>query len=142
MNFSNAIWLIILGAMAASGAIVSKRPDAKQLLDKLAPYQGWSGLVSGIWGIFGLVYSISLLGWFKLGIAGIIAWLFWVGMSLLLIGLGSILGTGLAKTYVKDAKAQEKMDQLYNKLAPYRDTVGFVAIGFAIVDIVITIIAF
>ncbi len=38
-----AIVAILGGLIAASGLIVAKKPNAKELLDKLTPYQGCVG---------------------------------------------------------------------------------------------------
>ena len=51
----SAIIAIIGGIIAASSFIIAKKPDAKELIDKLTPYQGWIGVVLtffGVWGIF------------------------------------------------------------------------------------------
>ncbi len=136
MHLVNAIWTFLLGVLAASGAIIARKPDAKQLIDKLAPYQGWMGLVSGIWGIWATINTILNMRLLGLGIMAAIFWVLLLADSLLNIALGSILGTALAKTYVKDPKAQEKMDQLYNKLSPFRNTLGFAGIALAIVTII------
>jgi hypothetical protein len=53
---------IACGILAASAYIVARRPDARQLIDKLTPYQGWIGFVLFFWGawlVFGLVTQLS-----------------------------------------------------------------------------------
>lgn len=138
MFYVDALWIIVLGILAASGAIVAKRPDAKQMIDKLAPYQGWMGLVAGIWGIWSLIDTIFHIGLLGMGLIGIIVWILALAVSLLLISLGAISGTSLAKTYVKNPEAQARMDQLYTKLSPYRNTLGFIGIGLGIVLIILS----
>ncbi len=34
------------GILAASALIIARKPNAKQLIDKLTPYQGWIGVCS------------------------------------------------------------------------------------------------
>ena len=33
------------GLLAASNLIIARKPNAKDLIDKLTPYQGWIGIV-------------------------------------------------------------------------------------------------
>lgn len=49
------ILLIILGLLAAPALFLKNKPNAKELLDKLVPYQGWIGLVFCVWGVFGII---------------------------------------------------------------------------------------
>ena len=52
------------GTLASSGFIISKKPNAKELIDKLVPYTGWIGMVMFVWGIWetiAVVTHLSLL---------------------------------------------------------------------------------
>jgi len=40
------ITLILLSIVAVPSLILSKKPNAKELLEKVEPYQGWIGLVN------------------------------------------------------------------------------------------------
>lgn len=126
MTLYNGIWLIILGVMGAASLIVSKRPDAKDALAKLAPYQGWFGAASAIWGVFGVIQAILALGW--LSVAPIL-WITYLADTLLEVALGLLLGVGVLKTFIKNEQANAKMDQTITKLAPYQGTLGLIAIG-------------
>ena len=42
---------ILGGVIAASSYIVSKKPNAKELIDKIVPYQGWIGVILLFWSI-------------------------------------------------------------------------------------------
>jgi len=55
----SSIIAIVGGTIAASSIIVAKKPNAQELIDKLTPYQGWIGVVLTIWGVLGLISSIS-----------------------------------------------------------------------------------
>ena len=44
MDVLNALLVIAGGILAAAGLIISKKPDAKQLIDKLVPYQAFIGV--------------------------------------------------------------------------------------------------
>src|SRR5215831_12579640 len=63
MGLITGIVLIALGVLAASSSIVAKRPDAKNYIDALVPYQGWLGLVACLWGIWIVFNAILHLNW-------------------------------------------------------------------------------
>jgi hypothetical protein len=131
----DGIWLAVLGVLGASSLIIAKRPDAKEAIAKIAPYQGWMGAVSACWGtwrIIGSVLSLGLLGTWP------IFWATWLVNALLLFSLGLLLGVGTLKTFIKAPDAQAKMDQLITKLQPYQGTLGLAAIGVGIWRVVST----
>ena len=59
MELINALVLIAGGILAASGLIIAKKPDAKQLIDKLMPYQAIIGVVLLALGILNLLRWIG-----------------------------------------------------------------------------------
>src|SRR5580658_10820481 len=63
MGLINGLWLVVLGILGASSLIIAKKPNAKELIAKLAPYQGWIGAVSALWGAWGIISSILSIGW-------------------------------------------------------------------------------
>jgi hypothetical protein len=133
MVLSFGAWLIVLGILGASSLIIAKRPDAKQLIDKIVPYQGWFGAASVFYGIFDLISSIGAMG--MMGVhppIGLIWWILYLANGLLQISLGLLLGVGVIKTFIKDPTAQAKMDQTIVKLSPFQGTLGFIAIGVGI----------
>lgn len=121
----HGIWLIILGALAVPNLIL-KKPELKPVLDKITPFQGWIGIVSALWGLWGLISSILNLG--LLGRAPI-WWITLTADSALLAGLGILLGVGTAKTFIKDEAAKARMDQTAAKIAPYQGTLGIAALA-------------
>jgi hypothetical protein len=46
--------MIVCGALAASGFIIQRKPDARELFDKLAPYQGTMGVILVLWSTWSL----------------------------------------------------------------------------------------
>ena len=50
MGIIGGIVLVVLGALALPSLIAAKAPNAKDLLDKIAPYQGWIGGIARAWG--------------------------------------------------------------------------------------------
>ncbi len=129
MNFFDGLWLLILGVLAVPNLVLSKQPDAKKVLDKITPYQGWIGLISGIYGIIRIPYLFSGLSLFKLGLRGILLYAILAVFVVTQTLLGFILGVGVLKTFVKDPTAQGKLDQTLAKIIPYQATLGLLAIA-------------
>jgi hypothetical protein len=121
--------LLVLGAVCASNLIIARKPDAKELIAKVAPYQGWIGAISALWGVWWLINWILnmrvMMTWPILGIT-------WLANSILLLSLGLLCGIGVLKTFIKAPAATEKLDLTVAKLAPYQAILGLVGIGVAI----------
>ena len=131
--------LIVLSILAVPSLILAKRPDAKELLDKVAPYQGWMGLAFcfwGIWGVISAVLNISYLTSFP------IWWITWVAGSAMEAVLGFILGYGVIAKIVlsKNEEAKKKGEALLAKLAPVQGTLGLIGIGVGAWTIVASIL--
>lgn len=129
---------IIGGLLAASGFIVKRRPDAQELLDKLAPYQGWIGVTMFVWGIkeiIGAVTGMSLLS------VSPLMWIFWAlsGVSDLLVGF--LLGFGLITHYVlsRNEQAKEKGAALKEKLVNIQAPLGLLSIVMGTLYIVVVV---
>ena len=121
--------LFVLGAVSASNLIIARKPDAKELIAKVAPYQGWIGAVSALWGAWWLVNWILnlkvMMTWPILGIT-------WLADALLLLGLGLLCGIGVLKSFIKAPAAVEKLDLTVAKLAPFQGVLGLAGIGVAL----------
>ncbi len=121
----NGIWLALLGVLAVPSLILSKRPDAKEMLAKLAPYQGWIGAISALWGVWLVLHLLLNIGVYlhvPISLATLLA------DGVLQAALGFILGIGVMKTFIKDPTAQAKMDETLTKLAPHQGRLGLVAV--------------
>ena len=125
----NGIWLVLLGALAVPSLILAKRPDAKDMLAKITPYQGWIGAVSCLGGIWGIISAVLNIGWLS---TWPIWWSSWLIGSIFQATLGLILGIGTLKTFIKNPQAQAKMDETLAKLSPKQGMLGIGAIGFGI----------
>jgi hypothetical protein len=123
------IWLALLGVLAVPSLIIAKKPNAKELIAKIAPYQGWIGAISALWGVWGIITAVLNLGWLS---AAPIYWVTWLADSVLQAALGLILGVGVLKTFIKDARAQSKMDETLAKLTPKQGVLGLTAIGVGV----------
>ena len=128
MGLISALVMIAAGILGASNLIVSKKPNAREYIDKLVPYQGWIGVALFIWGIIDVVQFVfssgSLIGILSPGRA---MWLIRAVTELL---LGFLLGFGLITKYAlsKNDSALEKGRAIRRKLAAYQGTLGLVAI--------------
>ncbi|GAC1355334.1 MAG: hypothetical protein NVSMB47_08780 [Polyangiales bacterium] len=134
MGLGAGIWLIVLGILGAASLIIAKRPDAKEAIGKLAPYQGWIGASSVLWGLWIAIWCVLNMGiltsWSVIGFATYLA------VAFVLVALGLLLGVGVLKTFTKSEQAHAKMDQTITKLAPFQGTLGLIAIGLGVWDII------
>ena len=131
------MWIITVavllagGLLGAANLIIAKKPNAKELIDKLTPYQGWIGVVLVVWGVIDVIRIVPSLG--ALSAAPL-----WMVISLLTalteLGLGFLLGYGLISKYVLGSSPQalEKGQQLRANLAVYQGPLGLTAIVLAI----------
>jgi hypothetical protein len=137
MGLGTSVWLVVLGVLAAANLIIAKKPEAKELIGKISPYQGWIGAISFLWGIW-----ITI--WMVLGIVNLanhpIWWITMVAVGAIQGVLGLVLGIGVLKTFIKAPAAQQKMDQALAKVAPYSGTLGLVSIGLGVWALVANIV--
>ncbi len=115
------------GTLASSGFIINKKPNAKELIDKLVPYTGWIGLVMFVWGVWetiAVVRHLSLLS------AAPLTWIFWTGMAVADLLVGFILGFAMISKYVlnKNEVAKQKGQMIREKLVKIQVPLGFLAI--------------
>jgi len=125
MSYLSGIWLVVLGVLAAPNLVISKKPEAKEILDKLIPYQGWFGAVSAIYGVIDVIRFLGRMRWFDLIPVGMLTFI--VG-ALVTLALGLLLGIGVIKSFVGSDEAKAKMDELIAKLAPKQGTLGLVGL--------------
>lgn len=129
MGLTTGIWLLLLGVLGASNLIIAKRPDAEQYIAKIAPYQGWMGAVSALWGVWIVIHAILNMAWLGRGFWPMIWWITYLADGLVLLALGLLLGVGILKTFITQAEALRRMDQTVARLAPKQGVFGLVAIA-------------
>ena len=128
MEFINALVLIVGGILAVSGLIVAKKPDAKQLLDKLMPYQAIIGVVLLALGV------LNLLRWLGNHLFAMISAVPLFGFTILAMIVTSILlgfmfgMPQIAKWMPGDGGAEQKGMELSKKLAPFQVIIGLIGI--------------
>ncbi len=125
MSWFTGLWLALLGVLAAPNLIISKKPEAKEIIAKLAPYQGWIGAGSAIWGLIKLIGTFKYFDWFSVIPVGIITM---VVAALLTLALGLLLGIGVIKTFVSSEAAKAKIDEMMAKLAAKQGILGLLGI--------------
>jgi len=125
MSYLNGIWLAVLGILAAPNLIISKKPEAKEIIAKMVPYQGWIGAVSAVYGLIQVIRFLTHMSIFQYIPVGALTWL---ASGLLQLGLGLLLGIGVIKSFVGSEEAKAKMDDMIAKLAPKQGMLGLLGI--------------
>ncbi|WBU88190.1 hypothetical protein [Cellulophaga omnivescoria] len=121
------ISLILLSILAVPSLLLSKKPNAKELLEKIEPYQGWIGMVFCFWGIWGIVSAILTIGWLS---TWPILWITYLVGNIVTAALGFMLGYGLINKYVlsKNEAAKAKAEEMRAKIAPKQGKLGLVGL--------------
>lgn len=123
------------GVLASSGFIISKKPNAKELIDKLVPYQGWIGAVMFFWGIWETISVVTHLG--QLGEAPL-RFVFWMLVAASDLLVGFLLGYGLITKYAfgKNEQAQQKGAAVRAKLVKWQAPLGLLAVVMGVLYLV------
>ncbi len=121
-------FLLALGVLGASSVIVKKKPEAKDLIEKLAKISGWVGVVSALYGIWGLINVLRFVGMLRFMA---LMWLTMLVTSLVFIGLGFIFGYGMVTAYLSE-EAKAKGEQLRKKLIGFQIPLGYVSLALAV----------
>ncbi|MGO9831830.1 MAG: hypothetical protein ACLPJH_16985 [Myxococcaceae bacterium] len=115
------LWLLLLGVLGAS-SLVGRREEGRKALAALEPYQGWIGVVSVVWGVWRFVLLVLGVHYRP--------WLLNLVAAGLLVCLGLLLGVGILEGFLKDPSGKANVEKLVQKLIPYRQTLGVVAMVF------------
>jgi hypothetical protein len=139
MGLFTGIVLLVLGVLASASSIVAKRPDAKEAIEKLVPFQGWIGLVCCIWGIWIIISALLNLSWMSVVP---IWWLTYFATGVLEFTLGLLLGYALLSQFLlsKNPEASKRGEELRAKLAPFQTPLGYASIAVGVWAIVATFI--
>ena len=128
-----AIIAILGGILASSSIIIARKPNAKELIDKLTPFQGWIGIVLACWGAWGIIQSVLHLSSFS------VPWIIGLSVSVVEFVVGFILGYGLISKYLleKNETAKEKGQALRLKLLKYQVPAGIILIVLGVLSILL-----
>jgi len=121
--------LLAGGLIGAANIVVAKRPDAKDVIDKLVPFQGIIGVVlllSGVVDVFNIFRTLRWMHLFPFW------WLVFVATTVTELGLGFILAYGLIAKFA-GGQAAEKAGQVHAKLAGYQSSLGVTAIVLSVI---------
>jgi hypothetical protein len=129
------MWIVTIlimlagGSLAASNLLIAKKPNARELIDKLIPFKGIVGILLLVWGVVDLV-SLVRVGSALASFYGVLFLLVVVTE----LGLGFLLGYDLLSKHVfsRNAAAQAKGEQLRTKIMAYQTPLGMAAIGLAV----------
>ncbi|MDX2301963.1 MAG: hypothetical protein NW226_04145 [Microscillaceae bacterium] len=131
-NLITSIILFLGGVIAAASFIIKRRPDAKEMIDKILPYQGIIGLILLVSGIWEFLSTIGYIGFmFRYST-------FWALVVLLAITvdivLGFLLGYGLIAQYLLkgNEEALEKGEMIKARLIKYQTQAGLAAIVLSV----------
>jgi hypothetical protein len=127
MVFVSTIIGVLGGILAMSSLFVSRSPQARDHLEKLAKYQGWIGLTMFGWGVWELIETVLGLG--LLGQRPLL-WIFWLAMAIADFSVGLLLGFGLIATYALrgNKTAIEKGARIREGLVKFQVPLGLLAI--------------
>lgn len=119
---------IVSGLLAASNFVIERLPDAKDLIEKISPYQAMIGLVALIlaalrlFSLFGGSSQVSILSYMMA-----------LGCVVATIVVGFLLSFPMINKFIAEqdetGNAKEKAEMLRKKLAPYQVTAGLVSMG-------------
>jgi hypothetical protein len=141
MHYTYFTFLIILGMLGAANIIIAKKPDAKAIIAKFSPYQGWIGVAALFYGVFEVISAVGMMGMLGEGLWRMLWWATFMGSAGLQIALGLLLGVGTIKTFVKQPQAVEKLTTVSQKLAPYQGTLGLISMATGVWFAVVTFLA-
>lgn len=127
------------GILAASALIVARKPNAKELINKLTPYTGWIGIVMFCWGIYGVINILRFLG---ILLSSPLVFVFALAVAASDLVVGFLLGFGLITKYALsgNANARARGENLRARLVPYQATFGLISIASGALYIVWSII--
>lgn len=124
----NLLVLLALGVLGTASLIVKKKPDAKELIDKLAKFSGYIGSGAALWGVWIIIHSIRNIRWLSFSP---LLWIAMLATGVVMAGLGFIFGWGLATTYLSE-EAKTKGEQVRQKLVPFQVILGLASLGLVV----------
>lgn len=117
--------LIILSIIAIPSLLLSKRPNAKELLEQIEPYQAWIGVLFCFWTVWGITFSlvnIELLTTFPLW------WITLLAGNVIGAVLGFLLAFGLISDFFSSNLETENRAHLREKIAPILGKTGLLGL--------------
>jgi hypothetical protein len=124
----NSVIVILGGILAVSGLIIANKPDAKQIIDKLTPYQALIGVGMIALSVITFVRQISVLtDMFKLNFMSALGVWCMIGTG---VALGALFGMPqIVKWIPGQYSAEQKALEFSQKVAPFQVLLGLIAIA-------------
>jgi len=123
MGYAWPIVLILGGILGCAGLIVAKKPDAKELIGKLQPFQAAIGVALLVFGVLNLLDAIRFLSLMSI-IPVTVILAFAAVISAIVLGIMF----GMPMVAKLSASGAAKGEEMGKKLAPYQTLVGIIAI--------------
>lgn len=143
MHLIGPLALIVGSLVCLSSFIIAKKPEAKQLFEKIAPYQGFLGVALLFWGLYD-VYRWFLqdtgadMSAFSLFMK-VDKVLAFAGLAYVIseVIIGFILGFGLIATWIPgEGGAEKKGLEVQKKLLTFALPIGIIGIISAVIVLV------
>jgi hypothetical protein len=128
MTFFTALFLIFIGILAAPQYVASRSPDAQGVVDSIAPYAGWIGLVAVLFGLWTVIDFLAFHYWLLRDF--FVYWLTGFLSGLVLIGLGFLLSYPVLSQRLsrQSLEAAKRVDEVRAKVAPFQSLMAIAAI--------------
>jgi hypothetical protein len=126
----NALLLILGCILATSAIIVSRKPDAKAMIDRLVPFQALIGVGLIVLGVINFIGVLPTLTDLKVNLLKAAGSLTVVAASVL---LGVLFAAPQVAKLTPDLKAEQKAMQLAQRVAPYQVMLGLVGLVASLV---------
>ena len=128
LTFVNALVVILGGLLAVSALIIANKPDAKNVIDKLVPFQALIGV-----GMIGLAI-VNLARMFSVLSNMFSVHFMWALGVWTMFGAGALLGLLfgmplIAKMVPGNSTAEQKVLELTRQIAPFQVLIGLGAIA-------------
>jgi hypothetical protein len=127
MFWVHVLAVLAAGILAISGLILAKKPNAKEIFDKVIPFQGFLGVGLLVLGVLDLISNLKLfLDVLKVApLHGLVAIAFVVSEVL----LGFLFGMPLiAKWIPGDGPAEQRAMAMQKRLAGFSTVIGIIGI--------------
>jgi hypothetical protein len=133
MNWITVIVLTLAGVLALSGLIIAQKPQAKDLIDKLVPFQGIIGVVLLVWGIINAATMLPHMNDMTASNFPMSILLAVVGTIAAELGLGFLFGMPLVAKWIPgESPAEQKAMEMQKKVLPFQSLLGVIAIVAAV----------
>jgi hypothetical protein len=128
MTFFTALFLIFIGILAAPQYVASRSPDAQGVVDSIAPYAGWIGLVGVLFGLWIMIDFLAFQYWLLRYV--FVYWLTGFLSGLVLVGLGFLLSYPVLSQRLsrQSVEAAKRVDEVRAKIAPFQSLMAIASI--------------